>query len=190
MNIKYTILVSTLVLTACGSETDSQVSTQQQKMTPPVVETKVATGNTITHVEKKVAPLVTQQKVEPITLTEEKKFELPLGRLTGIVDTGEYKQAIIDNRGQVIRLKEGDDWQGWTVTTIHPEKIAIQHNKEEHSLLLLSEFRSPQLTQTELDNQQANSQDKSLQNQSKTAEAKPFTEEQLTELRSRLLVGR
>ena len=194
MKAHYLILVSALTLTACGSDAESVSPSSTNRTEPqPIEETKAA---------PEVADAVTQQQADislsagseqeqaEITQTAEQKFELPLGRLTGIIDTGTYKQAILDNQGKVIRLKEGDDWQGWTVTSIYPEKIVINHEGEEHSLLLLSEFRSPQLTETELENQQADTQNNEAQESTTKATGQVFTEEQLTELRSRLLVGR
>lgn len=193
MKIPYLLLATTLVLTACGSETETLLSEAKK-----AVEAETTETSTIAHAPKNIESATTQEvKVQPVAAAEkqieEKSFELPLGRLTGIIDTGEYKQAIINNQNQIIRLKEGDNWQGWTVTAIHPEKIAINHEGEEHSLLLLSEFRSPQLTQTELDNkanQQEKQQTEAIQKTAQEPNTQAFTEEQLIELRSRLLVGR
>ena len=216
MNIKYTILVSTLILTACGSDTETQTPAMQQaaqtspsqvvqkadvseQNTPQVsadvssaVQAENSQADASATMQKAVSQMDTTQTDGSTNTAEKSDIELPLGRLTGIVDTGEYKQAIINNQGQVTRLKEGDDWQGWQVTTIDQEKLVISRNGEDHSLNLLSEFRSPQLTETELANQNMNDKNDDLAEKEKTESTteKPFTEEQLTELRSRLLMGR
>ncbi len=192
MNIKYTILISTLVLTACGTDTETQTSATQQAapISPSQVVQKTDTGErSMSQVSTNASSTVQadNSQVEN-TQTEKTNIELPLGRLMGIIDTSEYKQAIINNQGQITRLKEGDDWQGWRVTTIDQEQLVISRNGKDHSLNLLSEFRSPQLTETELTNRNLN--DKAEKEKIESTTEKPFTEEQLTELRSRLLMGR
>jgi len=193
MKIPYLILATTFTLTACGSDTNPP---QTSQATPhAIAETPAASTQQETKAKSSLAiqPEKANLEKKKAVQIEEEKFKLPLGRLTGIIDTGEYKQAIINNQNQIIRLKEGENWQGWTVTAIHPEKIAINHEGEEHSLLLLNEFRSPQLTETELANkmsQQEKSQNETVQDTVSDPNTQAFTEEQLTELRSRLLMGR
>lgn len=190
--MRYLLLVSTLTLTACGSNEESATAINHSES-----HTSVETEPEMEHLQAnsydtEEVPQTDTEEAITIIATEE-EVELPLGRLTGIIDTGSYKQAIIDNDGKIIRLKEGENWQGWTLTAIHREKIVISHDKKEHSLLLLGEFRSPQLTQTELDNkidEQAQHQDDDKQIAPLEGDTQTFTEEQLTELRSRLLIGR
>ena len=218
MIIRYTLLsISLIALSGCGLDHDTastinqiaeqnaaaqqqqslkqeektaQIQTRQTELTPEAAVMAQATES-IKADEKSLQSVdVPIQRAEIVDEPEES--DLPLGRLTGIIDTGTYKQAIINNQGKVIRLKEGENWQGWTVTSIHPEKIIIRNDGEEHSLLLLSEFRAPQRTQAELDSMHSQQNTQSAENDAQQPVASPpaFTEEQITELRSRLLVGR
>lgn len=208
MNSNYiTLLTSALILTACGSDVDtspSQSSNLSQQTSPKVENQQVVTTSAVTEpttVEKDIAQsavtpeatIVPESQVPAVAnQILESKFELPLGRLTGIIDTGTYKQAIVDDQGKVIRLKEGGEWHGWIVSSIDQDKITVSQSDEIHSLSLLSEFRSPQLTETELNSQAvAKSENQPINDTQQAADAAPqFSEEQLTELRSRLLIGR
>jgi hypothetical protein len=203
MNVRYFLLASTLLLAACGPETEVQVASSEQAR--PVT----TTGSDSTQEQLNTPDtqaVVSEQAVNPVVETAESSAEtdrpvevavsapeqsgplLPLGRLIGIVDGDDYKQATINNQGKVIRLREGDDWQGWKVEAIGQKKVVISQNNAQHSLLLLSEFRAPEPTQNLSDSQQMAQR---LSNDEAAGGVAPqFTEEQLAELRSRLLMGR
>jgi hypothetical protein len=200
MNVRYFLLASTLLLAACGSETEVQVTSSEQ------ARPATTTGSDSTQEQFNTPAVVSEQAENPVVETAGSSAEtdrpvevavsapeqsgplLPLGRLIGIVDADDYKQATIDNQGKVIRLREGDDWQGWKVEAIGQKKVVISQNNAQHSLLLLSEFRAPEPTQNLLDSQQMA---RRLSNDEAAGGVTPqFTEEQLAELRSRLLMGR
>lgn len=195
MNIRCFLIASTLLLSACGSETEVQVTTkpaapdtsspakamgtalsQDSAAASESAESSESYGESVTETDVFAEPEVAELQ------TEQTKPLLPLGRLVGIVDTGDYKQATINNQGKVVRLREGDDWQGWTVDSISRKDIVISRNNMEYSLLLLSEFRSPEANQQVTQSLSDDVGD--------DAPVPQFTEEQLTELRSRLLMGR
>lgn len=191
MNIRYSLLVSAVLLSACGSETKVEVAS---KSATPV---KTTTMDLSTSQEQPmVASMVTDAGSAPdsddsgssseVTERQNQQAEplLPLGRLIGVVDSNDYRQATIDNQGKVIRLREGDDWQGWTVASIGQKKIVISKDNVEHSLLLLSEFRAPESAKGQLALQQV------AQSLSGDPAAPQFTQEQLSKLRSNLLMGR
>lgn len=191
MNIRYSLLVSVVLLSACGSETKVEVAS---KSATPV---KTTTMDLSTSQEQPmVASMVTDAGSAPdsddsgssseVTERQNQQAEplLPLGRLIGVVDSNDYRQATIDNQGKVIRLREGDDWQGWTVASIGQKKIVISKDNVEHSLLLLSEFRAPESAKGQLALQQV------AQSLSGDPAAPQFTQEQLSKLRSNLLMGR
>lgn len=201
MNVRYFLLASTLLLAACGSETEVQVTKEQAKPATASGMTAASSQEALTTEETIVEPVgnLAVETPESTALDErvaaamapapESGPLLPLGRLVGIVDAGDYKQATIDNQGKVIRLREGDDWQGWHVEAIGRKKVVISQDNAQHSLLLLSEFRAPEATQNLLDSQQM-PQSLSDNTEAGAAEVPQFTQEQLTELRSRLLMGR
>ena len=208
MVIRYIALsASLLVLSGCGLDSDTastlkQIATQNAATQSEQVQINQPTFSHETAVmaqaeasikadEERLSNADIPVEKAKIVNEESQETDLPFGRLTGIIDTGTYKQAIINNQDKVIRLKEGENWQDWTVTEIHPEKIIINSEGEEHTLLLLSEFRAPQRTQTELDNRAEPVSHQQPENVQQDASAPPpFTEEQITELRSRLLMGR
>lgn len=201
MNVRYFLLTSTLLLAACGTDTEEvQVTSGQDSA---AVSSQTATPGT-RQVEaesyKPVGnPAVTDNTVknsvvsEQIVVTTAEAVSqqsgplLPLGRLVGIVEAEDYRQATIDNQGKVLRLREGDDWQGWTVKSIGRKKIVISQDKAEHSLLLLTEFRAPEAVQHLSEDL---SVPQSMTDQEGNVVSPPFTQQQLTELRSRLLMGR
>ena len=140
MNIRYSLLVSALLLSACGSETKVEAvseaapvktttvgsSASQDQLTVAAMVADSAESTTLEATENtpevydsgsssEVAELQSQQ-AEPL---------LPLGRLIGVVDSDDYRQATIDNQGKVVRLREGDDWQGWKVESIGPKKVDL-----------------------------------------------------------------
>ena len=191
MNIRYSLLVSAVLLSACGSETKVEVVS---KSAAPVKTTTV--GSSASQDQRAVASMVTDVGNAPevddsgssseMVKRQSQQAEplLPLGRLVGVVNSDDYRQATIDNQGKVVRLREGDDWQGWTVVSIGQKKVVISRDNVEHSLLLLSEFRAPELAKGQLALQQV------AQSLSGDPAAPQFTQEQLSKLRSNLLMGR
>lgn len=203
MKIPYSLLISALLLSACGSETKVDAATasatatktttdaehaapsvgssaSQEQRTAATTGTAVATTAENTpvigeSVSRSTAAEHQSQQAEPL---------LPLGRLVGVVDSGDYRQATIDNQGKVIRLRVGDDWQGWEVKSIGQKKVVISRDNAEYSLLLLSEFRAPAPAQGQLALQQV------AQSLAGDPAAPQFTQEQLLKLRSNLLMGR
>ncbi|MEZ5533980.1 MAG: hypothetical protein R3F02_00010 [Thiolinea sp.] len=201
MNARYFLLTSTLLLAACGADTEVQVTTGQDSSATsiktevsapdtqqagtgsykpvgnPAIEATEATDSTTDNsIANRQVAAATTDGVSPASGPL-----LPLGRLIGIVDTEDYRQATIDNQGRVLRLREGDDWQGWTIKSIGRKNIVISQDNAEHSLLLLTEFRAPEPVQR---------LSEELSEQEGDAVSPPFTQRQLTELRSRLMMGR
>jgi hypothetical protein len=208
------ISVTAMLLMACGGDTEKQVEQTQapveQQATPAALE-KVADhlstgsqvdslqsnsiGNNTKEVEKSSAPaespIVDEQSAAP---ADEMNEELPRGRLTGIIDTGRYKQAIVNNDGQVIRLKEGSSWQGWQVKAINADEIVVMAGDKEEKLSLHSDFHAPRLSQAEVERRQA-ILDATQAPQVTEPQSEPtipplqLTEEQVQEMRSRLVSG-
>lgn len=156
MKLRHTLIISTITiaLTACGGSEESTNSSSTAQTTTPTTATATikqvsdeSTAKTETTENKEIA----DNSNEEAKTVAKKPEELPHGRLNGIVDTGSYKQAIINNAGQVIRLKEGQSWQGWQIKKISQNMIKIHSGDTEHQLSLHEDFHAPKLSQAEID---------------------------------------
>jgi outer membrane PBP1 activator LpoA protein len=211
MKLQHQLMISVVavLLTACGGETEKvteniQMQTPAEQQVAPEQLEEVAdhlsTDSQVDALQRNVPADNVKEEAAPATNDQSSlpagKVEgsLPHGRLTGIIDTGSYKQAIINNDGQVIRLKKGTDWQGWTVKTIKAQEIVVTNGQKEEKLSLHGDFHAPRLSQAELERRQA-MQEAIQAPQVSEPQAEPtippleLTEEQVQEMRSRLVSG-
>ncbi|MGV6808271.1 MAG: hypothetical protein ACWA5U_00155 [bacterium] len=163
MTLRTTLILSalTLALTACGGNEESTNSSSTAQTATPTTKNVETITETVTNKPTNEASIAKTETAENQQVADnsneaaktaaEKPEELPHGRLNGIVDTGNYKQAIINNAGQVIRLKEGQSWQGWQIKQISHNMIMIHSGDVEHQLALHEDFHAPKLSQTEID---------------------------------------
>ncbi len=206
MKARYFLLTSTLLLAACGADTAVQVASGQGSFAASdtaavsaldeqqaeasryeaVGGLLVETGDNGT--ENRAASDQIAEATVAAAVSQPSASLLPVGRLIGIVDSEHYRQATIDNQGKVLRLREGDDWQGWTVKSIGRKKIVISQDNTEHTLLLLTEFRALEPVQRQ--SRDLSVPENYLVDQEGNAVSPPFTQQQLIELRSHLLMGR
>lgn len=207
MKLRNTLIISTITiaLTACGGSEESTNSANTAQTATPTIANVESTTETATikqaSAESTVKTNTADNKQvadnsnEEATTVAKKPEELPHGRLNGIVDTGNYKQAIINNAGQVVRLKEGHTWQGWHVKQINNDGIIIHAGDEEHKLSLHSDFHAPKLSQAEMErrNQLMQTQQTLAPNANveteRTIPALQLTEEQREIVRSRLIAS-
>ena len=61
---------------------------------------------------------------------------LPTGRLNGVFGTPDYLQAYVSTENKMLKLKAGDQWEGWVVDSIAPDKLTISAGTEKHTLSL------------------------------------------------------
>ena len=61
---------------------------------------------------------------------------LPTGRLNGVFGTSDDFQAYVSTGNETLKLKAGDQWAGWVVDSIAPNKLTISAGAEKHTLSL------------------------------------------------------
>ena len=61
---------------------------------------------------------------------------LPTGRLNGVFGTSDDFQAYVSTGNETLKLKAGDQWAGWVVDSIAPNKLIISAGAEKHTLSL------------------------------------------------------
>lgn len=145
------LLISAVIfLTACGAEVETNTQTSALTNTIPSSskpETQPLDKKVIAEPEKSITSAMNVISTPLTTISASESIPTrPQGRLVGVVVAGEYKQAIINNADQVIRLQEGDDWSGWKVTAIHHQGITITSDEVEQTLALHADFYAPALS--------------------------------------------
>lgn len=207
------ISVVAVLLMACGGETEKKAEQpnadalveQQQPASEQLekVADDLSTDSQVDSLQRNTPNDSLEEEAKPAEAANDQQStapadgmngELPRGRLTGIIDTGSYKQAIVNNDGQVIRLKEGADWQGWQVKAINADEIVVMAGDKEEKLSLHGDFHAPRLSQAEAERRQA-MLEAAQAPQAAEPQAEPtipplqLTEEQVQEMRSRLVSG-
>ena len=61
---------------------------------------------------------------------------LPTGRLKGVVGASDNLQAYISTGKRTLKLKVGERWEGWVISSITPNKITISAGTEKYTLHL------------------------------------------------------
>jgi hypothetical protein len=61
---------------------------------------------------------------------------LPTGRLNGVFGTFDDLQAYVSTERKTLKLKVGDQWEGWQVDSIESDKLIISAGTEKHTLHL------------------------------------------------------
>lgn len=61
---------------------------------------------------------------------------LPTGRLNGVFGTSGDLQAYVSTENKTLKLKVGDQWEGWQVDSIAPDKLTISAGTNTHTLHL------------------------------------------------------
>lgn len=66
--------------------------------------------------------------------------------LAGVIISGDSREALVlhGKPQTVVHLREGQDVEGWTVTSIQPDRIVIRSGASEHELKLLDRTTSEQ----------------------------------------------
>lgn len=61
---------------------------------------------------------------------------LPTGRLNGVFGTADDLQAYVSTESKILKLKVGDQWEGWRVDSIALDKLIISGGTKKHTLHL------------------------------------------------------
>lgn len=142
----------TTLVGACGESAKQQLETAQAKTTPATDIVRDSKGVTAqpaapfpatppaaANQPAAVAQTAPASVAPPVSITP----ALPQGRLVGIVASEGHTQATIEHEGKAIRLKQGDDWQGWHVNSIKTDNLSITAGSAEHTLALHDSFQAP-----------------------------------------------
>jgi type II secretory pathway component PulC len=65
--------------------------------------------------------------------------------LSGVILTGTQRMALLQTQSsaKVARVEEGEEYEGWTVEAIHPDKVVMRRGAEVSEILLEDKVRSP-----------------------------------------------
>lgn len=192
---KYLIsLVLPLLLMACNSEEKDSNSTAK---TVANTEQSAQLADTA---EQKPAQAKPQPQIEQTETAEAKKTQMtevapPAGRLTGIIDMGTAKQAVVHTEDQrILYLQTEQQWDGWTVVQIEAQQVLLERAGKQH-IISMKTMDAPELSDAAKKRDEVNQRlaqvnqaaDEDTENNEATLE---LSEEEKALVKSRLIPAR
>ena len=148
------VLLVSILLVSCADDEKSTppvtVKNSENQLEKPIISTTTEANNSDS--ELLVDPQVVAVEVARLPDTHESAFItdasnvinnsvpavpiLPTGRLNGVFGTPGDLQAYVSTESKTLKLKAGDQWEGWRVDSIVPDKLTISAGTKKHTLHL------------------------------------------------------